>query len=169
MKRNKLLALGKVLKSALKISVHFPCFTFLARSSGRSELDSMQGTSRQTNYRAIEDGSQWQGDFNPQQPWMTVEPLPHDHPYDLDPGLDRVDPDPESNFEDILRPCWYVVMPILTVIFAIIATPLSLICFIPALKHLRKVRTVFLIKGDALIEVPIVAFDFYFVLNVRQS
>ena len=98
----------------------------------------MQGTSRQTKYRTIEDGSRRQGDFNPQQPWVRVEPPPHDHPYDVDPGVDT---DPESNFEDILRPCWYVVMPILTVVFAIVATPLSLICFVPALKHLRKVRT----------------------------
>lgn len=36
-------------------------------------------------------------------------------------------------------PRWYRIISVLAVVFAIIATPLSLLCFIPALKYMKKV------------------------------
>ena len=36
-------------------------------------------------------------------------------------------------------PRWYRIIRVLAVVFAVIATPLSLLCFIPALKYMKKV------------------------------
>ena len=85
--------------------------------------------------------AQYQENLNPQQPWMTVHALPN--PEQPEPGrlvmhavtgFGR----PSYLYYDDL-PRLYQRILVATVVLGVIATPLSLCCFIPALGHLKKV------------------------------
>ena len=109
---------------------------------GPTGVASAQGTSRQA--RGFGGGIP----PYPQQRWVAVDSLTRSV---VDANIEQ--PDPERlvlcacinkygcicyGYHDEI-PRWYRVIRILTVVFAILATPLSLFCFLPALDYMKKV------------------------------
>ena len=113
-----------------------------------SELELIQGDPK-TSYKTIRGRTQHQeNSSDPRQPWVAVDSLtreivspnvqqPEPGRLVLQAGIDRLGCTSYSYYDSVPR--WYQRMLIATVIFAIIATPLSLCCFIPTLEHLKKV------------------------------
>ena len=114
-----------------------------------SHLELVQGTP-QTNYNTIYKGwSQARENYDPQQPWVAVDSLTKEI---MNPNVEQPEPGRLVLHAGITRfgrvrywyyddvPHWYQRVFVLAVVFAIIATPLSLLCFIPAMEHLKKVH-----------------------------
>ena len=110
-----------------------------------SELELIQGDPTTTNYRTIGGRTQ---KYDPGQPWVAVDSLtrevvspsvqqPEPGRLVLHAGINRLGHTSYWYYDNVPR--LYQRVLIATVIFAIIATPLSLCCFIPALEHLKKV------------------------------
>ena len=113
-----------------------------------SGLELVQGDPKTNNYRTIRGRSQRQENFDPRQPWVAVDSItreivkpnvqqPEPGRLVLQAGINGLGHTAYTYYDNV--PVWYQRVLIATVIFAIIATPLSLCCFIPALEHLKKV------------------------------
>lgn len=116
-----------------------------------SELQLIQGNPK-ANHRTIRGRTQYQENFDPKQPWVAVDSLtreivnpnieqPEPGRLVLNAGISRLGHTRYWYYDDLPR--LYQRVAIATVVFAIIATPLSLCCFIPALEHLKKVSMLY--------------------------
>lgn len=105
------------------------------------------------NNRIIRGRTQYPENFDPGQPWVAVDShtrevvspnvqQPEPGRLVLEAGVNRLGRTSYYYYDNVPR--LYKRVLIVTVVFAVIATPLSLCCFIPALEHLKKVINIIL-------------------------
>jgi hypothetical protein len=120
-----------------------------------SELELIQGDPK-TNFRSTRGRIRYQENFDPSQPWVAVDSLTREIVYPnvqqpepgrlvLHAGINRLGHTSYWYYDNV--PNWYQGVLIATVVFVIIATPLSLCCLIPALEHLKKVINAYIIQA----------------------